>query len=130
MISVGQPYHEGEKLAAVVRWINRNPGIQEVHVSVNDLLQRHNYIAKGRSEGEAGAFAFVEGSLWMARNEDTLSGIKAARTNTRWNDWYSRPNFAAVHQAVADYAQQDASFEEAIACDASSLSAFSCAASM
>jgi hypothetical protein len=44
MISVGKDYHEGKKLAAVARWINRNPHIQEVHISDNDFLQRHNYM--------------------------------------------------------------------------------------
>jgi hypothetical protein len=45
MISVGQPYHEGKRLQAVIDWVNRNPEIRHVHVSVNDLLQRHNYMA-------------------------------------------------------------------------------------
>jgi hypothetical protein len=55
LISVGQPYHEDRKLQAVVDWINRNPEIREVDVSVNDFLQRHNHIAAGMTEQEASA---------------------------------------------------------------------------
>ena len=63
LISVGQPYHEGNKLRAVVDWINRNPSIQEVHVSVNDFLQRHNLIGAGIAAERAGAMSIAEGGL-------------------------------------------------------------------
>ena len=85
LISVGQPYHEGGKLKAVVEWINRNPSIREVHVSVNDFLQRHNLIAAGVAEGRAGEIALAEGALWIARNQNTLDAIGDARLClTRW----------------------------------------------
>jgi tRNA-dependent cyclodipeptide synthase len=121
MISVGQPYHEGKKLQAVVDWINRNPDIREVHVSVNDLLQRHNLIAAGKSETDASAIALAEGGLWMARNQDTLSGIKAPVTFTRWHDWLGHPEFIATSTALSAYADQDVLFTEALAIDAQAL---------
>ena len=37
LISVGQPYHEGEKFAATVAWASRH--FERVHA---DTLQRHN----------------------------------------------------------------------------------------
>jgi tRNA-dependent cyclodipeptide synthase len=118
MISVGQPYHEGKKLQAVVDWINRNPEIREVHVSVNDLLQRHNYIADGMSEQRASAVALAAGTLWIERNADILSGIKADTTITRWDDWLSRPAFTRTNTALAAFADQDILFEDAICKDA------------
>jgi len=118
MISVGQPYHEGGKLQAVVDWLNRNPKIGEVHVSVNDLLQRHNYMAAGMSEQKASAAALAEGTLWLERNADILSGIKAATTITRWEEWLAHPDFPGTSNAFAAYAHGDALFEEALHADA------------
>src|SRR4051794_14707125 len=93
MVSVGQEYHEGRKLAATVDWINRNPGIGAVHVSVNDYLQRHNALALGVPPAEAGRRALAEGSLWIARNADTLAEIRAPVEITRWQDWSIRAEF-------------------------------------
>lgn len=121
MISVGQPYHEGRKLKAVIDWINRNPGIRQVHVSVNDLLQRHNLIAAGLSEDRASATALAEGSLWIARNENILSGIKVPVSITRWQDWLSHADYVPASTALAAYANADILFGEAIHTDARTL---------
>ena len=40
-ISVGQPYHEGDKLAATADWVRHRFG--RVIVCVNDTLQRFNH---------------------------------------------------------------------------------------
>jgi tRNA-dependent cyclodipeptide synthase len=121
MISVGQPYHEGRKLQAVADWVNRNPEIREVHVSVNDLLQRHNFIAAGMSEQGAAAAALAEGTLWIERNADILSAIKAATTITRWEQWSGHPDFPRTSNALAAYADADAVFEQALHTDAHTL---------
>jgi tRNA-dependent cyclodipeptide synthase len=121
MISVGKEYHEGAKLEAVVNWINRNPSIQEVHVSVNDTLQRHNFEAAGMSKQEAAQFAKTEGALWMVRNGDILDGIKAKTIITRWDDWHGKAEFKAVQNELLSHARADACFEEAMAKDALSL---------
>lgn len=120
MISVGQDYHEGKKLAAVVSWINRNPHVQHVHVSINDLLQRHNYMAAGMSDTEAKATALAEGALWMTRNDDILAGIKAPKLFTRWEDWLGRPGFEDVLKDLLHYAGTDILFDECITRDAES----------
>jgi tRNA-dependent cyclodipeptide synthase len=123
MISVGQPYHEGKKLEAAASWVNRNPDISEVHISVNDLLQRHNLIAAGKSVTAASAAALAEGSLWMARNQDIVASIKAPVTVTRWHDWIGHPGFFAASNALAAYADQDLAFADALATDAKALAA-------
>jgi tRNA-dependent cyclodipeptide synthase len=122
MISVGQPYHEGPKLEAVVAWINRNPGIRDVHVSVNDYLQRHNLIADGMPAAEAGSQALDAGALWIARNHAILSEMKTAHWRlTRWQDWQARPDFAGWHKALAEYEKGDRGFVKAIDADARTL---------
>jgi len=118
MISVGRPYHEGGKLKAVAYWINRNPTIKEVHVSVCDLLQRHNYMAAGMPDQQACAAASLEGTLWIERNEEILESIKANTQITRWEEWLNRPEFLPIHNAILDYAKSDILFEEALDADA------------
>jgi len=118
MISVGQEYHEGSKLAAVVDWLNRNPSIEEVHISVNDYLQRHNYYAQGIPEKQANAIALSEGTLWIERNEEILAGIKARATITRWNDWYGTQQYNDTRVALDEYAFVSPAFESAIEADA------------
>lgn len=121
MISVGKEYHEGKKLQAVVDWINRNPSIEEVHISVNDTLQRHNYEAAGMSKEQAAQVAKAEGALWMARNGDILDGIKAKKIFTRWDEWHGKEEFKFVQSELLSHARADTSFEEAMARDAMSL---------
>lgn len=121
MISVGKEYHEGKKLEAVVNWINRNPSIQEVHISVNDTLQRHNYEAAGMSRDEATRVARAEGALWMVRNGDILDGIKAKKIFTRWDEWHGKDEFKFVQRELLAHAKADPCFEEAMARDAHSL---------
>lgn len=121
MISVGQPYHEGGKLRAVVDWINRNPGITEVHVSVNDLLQRHNAIAEGATPEQATAASLLAGAHWMERNEGILAAMRPLRITTRWQDWTERAEFAEAHTALLRYADRDPAFREAIEADARAL---------
>ena len=52
-ISVGQPYHEGEKFAATVEWAARH--FEEIVVDVSDTLQRHRLIGGGVPAAAAGA---------------------------------------------------------------------------
>lgn len=121
MISVGQPYHEGKKLQAVVDWINRNPNIREVHVSVNDLLQRHNSLAAGMPEDQAANAALAAGTLWIERNADTLSKINAPTRTTRWEEWLNHPDFPRTSAALAAYADADILFDEALGADSHAL---------
>jgi hypothetical protein len=104
LISVGQDYHEGPKLGAVVAWINRNPEIREVHVSVNGFLQRHNLVAAGVPANDAGEVALAAETRWMERNQGILGEIKAAGWYmTRWRDWLDRPEFARRLAALNDF---------------------------
>jgi len=107
LISVGQNYHEGAKLQAVVAWLNRNPTVRDVHVSVNGFLQRHNLIAAGLPADEAGAQALASETAWIERNAGILAEIKTAGWfMTRWRDWLDRPDFAARLTALANYAAE------------------------
>jgi len=117
MISVGQQYHEGEKLHAVVDWINRNKNILHVHVSVNDLLQRHNFVAIGESPEKAAAIAQAAGSLWITRNEPILSEIKAPVFYTRWEEWLYATEHKTSYENLIALMHIDSAFAETVEAD-------------
>lgn len=121
MISVGKLYHEGAKLAAAVDWINRNPSIEEVQVSVNDLLQRHNLIAFGSDESLAGPIAQAAGTAWIERNEEILSDLHCRWSFTRWDEWFGSDAYHAAHKAIMQLAEEDDGFSEALDLDSTSL---------
>lgn len=124
MISVGQEYHEGGKLRAVVDWINRNPTIAAVHVSVNDALQRHNYYAAGFDKTQADAIALSEGALWLARNEDVLFGVRNCQLSiTRWREWYEGAAYHEARKALDEFARENADFMAEVEKDAAMLAA-------
>lgn len=114
MISVGQSYHEGSKLLALVDWINRNKEIKKVHISVNDLLQRHNYISAGTSEQRAEAISLAMGTFWIEQNTETLAQIQAETVMTRWEDWLHTEAYANTIKILDYYRYSDPSFNEAV----------------
>lgn len=85
-ISVGQGYHEGAKLKAMIDWCaNRFP--KGVKICVNDTLQRFNLMFEGcLTEDDAYSESLLEGEKWVKRNEmlwedqDHIEPI-------RWDEW-------------------------------------------
>jgi hypothetical protein len=85
-ISVGQPYHEGEKLRATMAWAKKR--YSHVIVSVADTLQRHNF--EGLTTELSYALAEKAGSEWIVRNADILDGV----TVIRWDQRLSHPLYS------------------------------------
>lgn len=84
-ISVGQPNHEGEKLAATVLWARER--FQHVIISVADTLQRHNHMAEGMPAVTALEHSRLMGDEWIARNNHLLAGCSVIR----WDDRINHP---------------------------------------
>jgi hypothetical protein len=84
LISVGQPYHEGEKFAVTVAWAARH--FAKLHVLVADSLQRHNMPGDWRAQGAA----------WIERNRAAWSSCGREVTLSRWDDWLAKPEFPRV----------------------------------
>jgi tRNA-dependent cyclodipeptide synthase len=101
-ISVGQAYHEGSKLSAVVAWINRNETITSVDISVNDELQAHTLMALGYNADEAQYRAAKAGADYVERNAGILGGLTAPATLTRWWDWLNAPSYQSTKSAFDD----------------------------
>src|SRR5688572_7303473 len=114
-ISVGQPYHEGDKFAATVEWAARH--FEQIRVDVSDTLQRHQLIGTGATSVQAANAALREGDRWMTRASPVLTACGRSYTFVRWNAWLQHPLFAEVHDAYSQLATSDAVLSAAVATD-------------
>lgn len=87
-ISVGMPYHEGEKLKAAVAWAGER--FSHLIVSVADTLQRHNFMAEGMEKEAAYNHSYQLGTEWIERNHAILAGA----TIIRWDQRLMHPLYA------------------------------------
>jgi len=96
-VSVGQEYHEDQKLRSTIHLINQS-GFSHVKVVVADTLQRHN--KHGKSPGEALSASIREGDAWLARNQRILDGLRVPYQITRWNQELASDHYAELRQQL------------------------------
>lgn len=83
-ISVGQPYHEGEKFLTLADWVQRH--FKSATVNVCDSLQRHNLRLTGLSPFNALVKSMELGDEWIKRNGRALAILPALKI-VRWDEW-------------------------------------------
>lgn len=110
-ISVGQSYHEGEKLEATLEWAKHR--FDRIIICVNDTLQRHNLIFSGLSEKDAFAQSEAAGREWIARNRHIIDRLPNAEVH-RWEDWRHLPTFEAEHARIKSLYENDSAIRKAI----------------
>lgn len=81
-VSVGQAYHEGEKLRAMVGIVNKR--FKKCVIDLSDSLQRHNL---DLPPDQAMATAVAAGDAWLARNSGVLGDLNVPHRIYRWNNW-------------------------------------------
>lgn len=92
-ISVGQPYHEGDKLAAMLDWAA--PRFETIDLCINDTLQRYNLMfERNVSRFRALDVAREEGDKWLERNRSYIATHANVRVR-RWEDWKTDPAYRA-----------------------------------
>jgi tRNA-dependent cyclodipeptide synthase len=114
-ISVGQPYHDGDKFAAAVEWAARH--FEHIRVDVSDTLQRHRLIGEGAAPAEAARASLRAGDRWIAEAMPVLAGCGRPFTIVRWNTWLQHPEFPAVQGAYSWLATSDPVLRAAVARD-------------
>ena len=98
-ISVGQPYHEGDKFAATLEWAARH--FEHIRVDVSDTLAAASADRGGGPGGGGGqGVAARRRSLDCARNAGSRDCGKPY-TIVRWNEWLRHAEFPAVHAAYS-----------------------------
>lgn len=111
-ISVGQPYHEGEKFRCTIDWAKHRYG--KVIVLVNDSLQRFNYMfEEGLSEKDAHSKALSEGTQWIARNMAAIASLPNFEIY-RWDAWKRSQGYFSDLQKTKILYEQNPQFKQAI----------------
>lgn len=108
-ISVGQDYHEGEKLRAAMNWARDNFSYR--FIILGDTTQRYNIMYEtGCSEKEAYLRAKSLGDEWIERNTDYLDNISVIR----WDEWKCRPDYENTHNRIIAFYNENLSFRSAL----------------
>lgn len=90
-ISVGQEYHEGDKLRALTNWCRAR--FNKVVFCVNDSLQHYNLMfEKSLEEDAALSEALSMGDEWLRRNMPVIKGVENVKI-VRWDEWKARPAY-------------------------------------
>lgn len=98
-ISVGQEYHEGEKMIATLQWLK--PRFNSVQVCVNDSLQRFSIMfEKGLNSEDALKMSEESGRAWSDRYKEAIQEHGDVEI-VHWSDWLNRANYSAVRQKMA-----------------------------
>lgn len=85
-ISVGQPYHEGDKFEATIKLINKK--FKTCEIIVCDTLHKYNM-------DNNYDLALQSGNDWLERNIPILNRVKSncLYTISRWDDWINKDKF-------------------------------------
>lgn len=94
-ISVGQDYHEGEKLKTAIDWA-KNKFDRNV-ILLGDLPQRYNIaFDKDLEINQAASLSIKNGDEWLERNGHLLSGFEVYR----WDYFLSHSDYSKVRSTV------------------------------
>jgi len=113
-ISVGQPYHEGEKFIATMDLVNKT--FSKCYIVVCDTLQRHTLqmFDASLTKEEAYRKAFLKGQAWVARNKKAYQFMSTEIVVSHWDEWLHHPSYINSYHEVLNFYQNNASFQHAI----------------
>lgn len=106
-ISLGQPYHEGEKLEVLCAWAAER--FTHIEVMVADTLNIWNYNAGDTSISNWR----TEGNAWLYRNATALS-LLPSKTITRWDDYTGHGAYDGNLAKIMDLYRADKEFSSEI----------------
>lgn len=110
-ISVGQEYHEGEKLLATLSWTDER--FDKLIICVNDTLQRHNFEFDGHAPDEAFALSLAAGQEWIERNSEMIRKLGNYEL-VRWENWRTDPAYEYGLTVMNRLYQNNASFRSEV----------------
>lgn len=111
-ISVGQEYHESEKLEATINWCKDR--FEFVQICVNDTLQRFNLLFEDNISPKIAWFlAERHGNEWIERNKHLFSLLPAFEIK-RWEEWKSTSEYSLILKQVRDLYEKNTEFKNAI----------------
>ncbi len=84
-ISMNNTNQTGDKLLAMVQWVNEN--FEKCIVNVSDSLQRHNLQSQGLANDNAYKKSLELGNQWLKENKTILDQIQIPYKIVRWEHW-------------------------------------------
>lgn len=112
LISVGQTYHEAEKLLATVKLINKS-SFSQCDIVVADSLQRYNYYHV-MPEDKSYSYAQSIGDSWIARNKEILDKLEAPFEIIRWDSQVNHPNYKYFKKIICSAYETDQIFKQSV----------------
>ncbi|MBB70911.1 MAG: hypothetical protein CMF50_00750 [Legionellales bacterium] len=98
-ISVGQYYHEGDKLASTLRLLERR--IARCHIVVCDSLQRHTLpIFYPDLNIDIASKSRKLGHEWLMRNRELLRTLSIPYSISHWDDWLLSDEYTKQRELV------------------------------
>ncbi len=117
-ISIGNPNCDGEKLRAMVNWLNEQSNFKGCIVDLSDTLNRYNVmVEEGVNEETARAQSVQDGQEWLARNKATLDKLKIPYKVVHWSTWLGDPVIKEYERAFYDAFKSDEQFRSAVLAD-------------
>lgn len=108
-ISVGQEYHEGDKLQSMIDWAKER--YDNVEILLADTLQKHNFIfLDGINEDMALEKSLKNGDEWIKRNNRALGNLKI----NRWDELYKEARNEGLIVSVHDTYKKNDEFADEI----------------
>jgi len=107
LVSVGQPYHEGLKLEAALKCMNKN--FKEIVIIVGDTIQRYTYaVHQHKTAQELLAFAENEGSKWLERNGSIIEKtLTKPHKIFRWDHFRKHSLFNSTYAIIDNASKSD-----------------------
>lgn len=111
-ISVGQQYHESHKMLATLEWLK--PRFSEIHICINDTLQRFNLMfEKGLSIELASMACEKAGREWYGRYENDISKLANSKIHY-WNEWLSHPQYSEIYKSISNLYKSNDRFAQLV----------------
>jgi len=110
-ISVGQEYHEGEKLEAILTLINTS--FKSFSILLGDTLQRYTIALNDHHAPEYfHSTTLMQGEEWLKRNEPSFKKLTGFQNVIRWDAWLKDPLFIEKETLVKKKLALDKSYQE------------------
>lgn len=113
LISVGRDYHEGERMWAMINFINKS--FNKCNIMVNDSLQRHTLVLyeKGEINAEQAYLKSIrEGKEWVKRNSCFLDSLEISYDVYHWNNWLQKKSYIKYRAKIDQLYKEDPEFKK------------------
>ena len=111
-ISVGQEYHESDKLLATIHLINKLP-IKECVIAVCDSLQKYN-IMDCKDFGSSHSQSLIFGDMWIKRNEHIIKMLTKPNQIIRWDHWLKHKQYPKCKSNIENEYQANHLYKQAV----------------